>query len=202
MLTYQMYLAAASRDLTVLVLTDIEGMGSGLGVSLREWVRWGIWGVVVVRLLMRTSREVGVGWKLSSASASFKYSNSPYCSTVNCFKKADVRMTFIGNSFLQPCGIQADALQTPFVGHQSLRSRLWSLAKFAPFLWTLNGSSTRETLFSPCKWWVGTCWSQKSTEMCRRLSDCSYLKSTSLPDEPTNFGIGLNKEGFQKRWKC
>jgi hypothetical protein len=33
---YLMHLAAASRDLTVLVLTDIDGMGSGLGVSLRE----------------------------------------------------------------------------------------------------------------------------------------------------------------------
>jgi len=43
---------------------------------------------------------------------------------------------------------------------------------------------------------------RQSTEMCRSLSDCSYLKSTSLPDELTNFGIGLNEEGFQKRWKC
>ena len=35
MLPYQMYLAAASRDLTTLDLTDIDGMGLGLGFFVR-----------------------------------------------------------------------------------------------------------------------------------------------------------------------
>jgi hypothetical protein len=35
MLPYQMYLAAVSRDLTTLVLNDIDGMGLGLGFFVR-----------------------------------------------------------------------------------------------------------------------------------------------------------------------